>query len=61
MSEGVKWDKVDAKGDFNYLNLDGRMPPTMALDNDMGNAKFWTSLPIKEDTQRTYLHKKIET
>jgi hypothetical protein len=52
VSEGVKWDKVDVHGDFNYLNLDGRIPATMALENDMGNAKFWTSLPIQEETQR---------
>jgi hypothetical protein len=52
VSEGVKWDKVDVHGDFKYLNLDGRIPATMALENDMGNAKFWTSLPIQEETQR---------
>jgi hypothetical protein len=53
MSEGVKWDWVDVHGEFNYLNLDGRVPAIMAVDNDMGNADFWTSLPIKEETQRT--------
>lgn len=53
MSEGVKWDWVDVNGEFNYLNLDGQVPASMALDNNMGNADFWTSLPIKEDTQRS--------
>ena len=52
MSKGVKWDKVDVNGDFKYLNLDGRTPATMSLENDMGNAKFWTSQPIQEETQR---------
>lgn len=52
-SEGVEWTWVDVFGEFNYLNLDGRVPATMALDNDMGNTDFWTSLPIREETQRT--------
>jgi hypothetical protein len=60
VSEGVNWSNVDVKGDFNYLNLDGRIPAKMALDNDMGNAKFWMSLPIKEETQRKS-HKEIDS
>jgi len=53
VSEGVIWNWVDVNDEFNYLNLDGRVPAEMAHDNDMGNAEFWTSLPIKESTQRT--------
>lgn len=44
---------MDVFGEFNYLKLDGRVPATTAVDNDMGNADFWTSLPIREETQRT--------
>jgi len=53
VSEGVDWKWVNVDDEFNYLNLDGRVPAEMAHDNDMGNAEFWTSLPIKEGTQRT--------
>jgi len=53
VSEGVDWEWVDVYDEFNYLNLDGRVPAHMALDNDMGNVEFWTSLPINESTQRT--------
>jgi len=53
VSNGVDWEKLNGRGDFNYLNLNGSVPALMALDNDMGNAQFWTSLPINEGTQRT--------
>jgi len=57
-SKGVCWERLNSHCDFNYLNLDGAIPAKMAVENDFGNYKFWTSLPINEGTQRKHNLKK---
>ncbi|XP_059483605.1 uncharacterized protein LOC132201448 [Neocloeon triangulifer] len=51
-SAGFKWNRVDPNKNFSYALLK-HVPGYMEYDNDLGNAKFWTSLPINEGTQRT--------
>ncbi|XP_065346653.1 venom carboxylesterase-6-like [Cloeon dipterum] len=58
MSEEMEWDWLEYDKDFNYVLLD-KAPGRTEYDNDMGNAKFWSTLPLNEGLQK--LHQKSKS
>ncbi|XP_059483675.1 venom carboxylesterase-6-like isoform X2 [Neocloeon triangulifer] len=51
-AEGIVWEKVEPQGPLKYLLVDAA-PSKMAQTDDLGNGKFWQSLPFQEEDQRT--------